>query len=165
MKVGVTGVVFHPDTALYEVRGRHGAPVPFDGRPIAVTLRGGSSRSLRGKWALPGGAVDDGELPQSALEREVMEELGLRIHSVECVSVQQELVNGELWLNLVFAAEASEDTLENREPHKFDDVRWTAWPECPGPAAAITRAAAEAAALWYRDRRRAVQIYSVIEND
>lgn len=35
--------------------------------------------ALAGGWELPGGKVDDGESPLSALHREVLEELGVRI--------------------------------------------------------------------------------------
>ena len=35
----------------------------------------------KGRWDLPGGKIDFGESPKQALEREIMEETGLRIKS------------------------------------------------------------------------------------
>lgn len=36
---------------------------------------------FKGRWDLPGGKIDFGETPQEALEREIMEETGLKIKS------------------------------------------------------------------------------------
>jgi ADP-ribose pyrophosphatase YjhB (NUDIX family) len=36
---------------------------------------------FKGRWDLPGGKIDFGETPQVALEREIMEETGLKIKS------------------------------------------------------------------------------------
>ena len=39
----------------------------------------GEGQSLAGSWEFPGGKVQDGEAPEAALVREILEELSLRI--------------------------------------------------------------------------------------
>ena len=53
------------------------ALVDIDGRVLIA--RRPEGKALAGLWEFPGGKVDDGELPESALVRELQEELGIDI--------------------------------------------------------------------------------------
>ena len=56
-----------------------------DGR-ILVTQRLADAH-LGGKWEFPGGKIEEGETPQEALVREMMEELNVRIKVQELVEI------------------------------------------------------------------------------
>jgi 8-oxo-dGTP diphosphatase len=49
-----------------------------DGKLLIAQRKYGCPREP-GKWEFPGGKVERGETPQQSLEREIMEELGVRI--------------------------------------------------------------------------------------
>ncbi|MBZ0201779.1 MAG: NUDIX domain-containing protein [Ignavibacteria bacterium] len=46
-----------------------------------------SKGPFKGRWDLPGGKMDFGESPEEALEREIMEETGLRVRSKKLQTV------------------------------------------------------------------------------
>ncbi|MDG4861802.1 (deoxy)nucleoside triphosphate pyrophosphohydrolase [Streptomyces sp. T-3] len=58
-----------------------GAALYADGRMLAA--RRSAPASLAGRWELPGGKVEPGELPEQALVRELREELGVSAELLE----------------------------------------------------------------------------------
>lgn len=55
-----------------------------DGRWF-LQRRPASQRVLPNRWEFPGGKLEPGESPQEALEREVMEELGVRVRASQAL--------------------------------------------------------------------------------
>lgn len=61
----------------------------------------------KGLWALPGGYMDAGEMPQAALQREMMEEVGLPIQVDELLAIYP-MTNGDgVRTGIVLAFQAS----------------------------------------------------------
>lgn len=66
------------------------AGVLVDTRGRILLARRTAGRDLAGAWEFPGGKLEPGETPFEALERELHEELGIRVHAVEpLISVPQ----------------------------------------------------------------------------
>ena len=59
------------------------AAVIKDGDKIFATQRGYGN--LKGGWEFPGGKIEEGETPQEALKREIMEELDTEIEVGELI--------------------------------------------------------------------------------
>ncbi len=72
-----------------------------------------------GRWALPGGFVAMGELPEAAIVREFREETGLEARAVELLGIHGERGSRYPWiLTLVYRME-----LDEGEPYAGDDAQ------------------------------------------
>jgi 8-oxo-dGTP diphosphatase len=83
------------------------AAVVRDGRALAAQRN--HPPAMAGKWEFPGGKVERGETPQSALVRECLEELGARIE-VGSELARQRLDTGAILI--LFAASLSSNAAE-----------------------------------------------------
>ncbi len=54
------------------------AVIEHEGK-VLIARRAGLSDPLRGCWEFPGGKVEQGEIPQDSLRREIREELGIEV--------------------------------------------------------------------------------------
>jgi 8-oxo-dGTP diphosphatase len=96
-----------------------GAAIVRDGRVLAC--RRTAPPAAAGRWELPGGKVEPGESPESALVREVREELGLEIALAHWLDVEARIGPG-LVLRVAVATIVTGDPA----PVEHDEVRWLA---------------------------------------
>ncbi len=65
----------------------------FEGDSILLVERG--KPPLQGQWSLPGGGVETGELIETALRREVLEETGLLVEPVRLATIFERIMPDE----------------------------------------------------------------------
>ncbi|MFF3907593.1 (deoxy)nucleoside triphosphate pyrophosphohydrolase [Streptomyces sp. NPDC001848] len=95
-----------------------GAAVLDGGRLLAA--RRSAPPELAGRWELPGGKVEPGEIPEHALVRELREELGVTAEPVARVPGEWPLKPG--YVLRVWTARLLVGTPEPLEDH--DELRW-----------------------------------------
>jgi 8-oxo-dGTP diphosphatase len=75
------------------------------------------------KWEFPGGKVEPNELPEAALKREILEELGVEIEIGSALQVSEHSYDGVRTIRLIpFLAFIT----DGREPraHEHSEIRW-----------------------------------------
>jgi len=95
-----------------------GAALLSEGRLLAA--RRSAPPELAGRWELPGGKVEPGEVPEHALVRELREELGVTAEPVDRVPGEWPLKPG--YVLRVWTARLLAGAPEPLEDH--DELRW-----------------------------------------
>jgi 8-oxo-dGTP diphosphatase len=105
--------IFRLSAAVYAER---------DGQILLLKLAGGE---LSGAWYLPGGAVDEGEWPEDAARRELLEEAGLTpTGPLTLIGITPMRVYGTNSLQITYACECAEG--EVVISHEHSGYRWLA---------------------------------------
>ncbi|MGW7260918.1 (deoxy)nucleoside triphosphate pyrophosphohydrolase [Streptomyces sp. NPDC054834] len=99
-----------------------GAALLDDGRLLAA--RRSAPPELAGRWELPGGKVEPGESPESALVRELREELGVEAELVERVPGEWPL--RPPYVLQVWTARPRAGSAEPKPLQDHDELRWLA---------------------------------------
>ncbi|WP_328553661.1 (deoxy)nucleoside triphosphate pyrophosphohydrolase [Streptomyces sp. NBC_00358] len=99
-----------------------GGALVRDGRLLAA--RRSAPPDLAGRWELPGGKVEPGETPESALVRELREELGVDAEALERVPGEWPLKPG--YVLVVWAARLLPGSAEPAALQDHDELRWLA---------------------------------------
>lgn len=108
-----------------------GAALLEGGRLLAA--RRSAPEELAGRWELPGGKVEPGEMPEAALVRELREELGVDAEVVERVPGQWPLKSPyvlQVWVARLLPGAGEPKPLQDHDalrwlaPGEFWDVDW-----------------------------------------
>jgi ADP-ribose pyrophosphatase YjhB (NUDIX family) len=98
-----------------------------------------------GAWGLPGGKVDLFEPVETAVRREIAEELGVQLGALRllCVMDLIDEAAGEHWVAPIWRADSWSGEPAIQEPEKHTGLGWFALDELPEPLTAAARAAVD----------------------
>ncbi len=87
-----------------------------------------------GTWAPPGGHLEHGEHWFDCAAREVMEEVGVEIHSPKLFAVTNDVfATGKHYVTLHVEARVNSAQFQNMEPETHARISWYRWSELPSP--------------------------------
>lgn len=117
-----------------------GAAILREGKLLLVQRR---REPEAGHWGLPGGKVDLFETMAAAAEREIFEELGLKIAARDllCLTDQIDEARGTHWVAPVYLVEDAQGEPKVREPEALAGCGWFALDALPQTLTASTLAA------------------------
>jgi ADP-ribose pyrophosphatase YjhB (NUDIX family) len=117
-----------------------GAAILRDGRLLLVQRRRDPEA---GHWGLPGGKIDLFETIAAAIEREIAEEVGLKIEArnLLCMVDQIDEANGTHWVAPVYLVQDVQGDPQVLEPDALAGCGWFALDNLPAPLTTSTHAA------------------------
>lgn len=103
-----------------------GALIFNDEGKLLLSLRGKAAKNERGKWEIPGGAIEFGETIESGLKREIKEEIGVDIEVVEMLQLADHILpdEGQHWVSPTYICKIISGTPNIMEPEKCERLEW-----------------------------------------
>ena len=101
-----------------------------DNNDARILLVRRASEPLKGKWSVPGGALEMGETLIAAVKRETLEETGLRVEPLEVAGVIDRIIpdsTGRIQYHYVlvdYLCKLVSDPGDLRAASDVDDARW-----------------------------------------
>jgi 8-oxo-dGTP diphosphatase len=89
-------------------------------------------------WGVPGGKLDWGEAARTCAEREILEELGVRIVAGPVLAVTDMIADDYHWVAITYRTESFEGDPVIQEDHALWEWGWFALDALPSPLTAST---------------------------
>jgi 8-oxo-dGTP diphosphatase len=116
--------------------------VVVDEGKVLLVRRAHPDAPWHGSWCSPGGFCETGEHPIETVEREVLEEAGVRVSVTGYLGVwvdryadDQAQSDADVINVAYYLAAAAGDALAPADSQEVSDVRWFAWDELPAELA------------------------------
>jgi ADP-ribose pyrophosphatase YjhB (NUDIX family) len=91
-----------------------------------------------GHWGVPGGKLDWGEAARTCAEREIAEELGIRIVAGPVLAVTDMIAEDHHWVAITYRADSFDGEPAIQEDHALQAWGWFRLDALPSPLTAST---------------------------
>lgn len=83
-------------------------------------------------WGLVGGKIEEGESPESAVVREIQEEVGLAMSQEEIKLLAEctVVIESDTWQTFVYHVQLKDLSVVADNPEEFQNYRWVTRDEC-----------------------------------
>lgn len=124
-----------------QVRVGCGALIVNEHNEVLLLKRSVKARDEFGYWSQPGGGVEYGETVESAIKREIREEIGVKIKLLKylCYTDQHNVKGASHWVAISYLALISSGHVKNMEPDKHEEVKWFPIDRLPRKLSKTTR--------------------------
>lgn len=143
-----------------------GALIFDEAGKLLLTKRGQHAKNERGRWEIPGGAIEFGETFEQGLKREIREELGIEIELKDMLQLADHLIPDEQqhWVSPTYICEIVSGTPTILEPQKCDEIGWFSLEEAAKlPLSIVTQQ--DIAILNQRRSQQLIGSVIILEND
>jgi 8-oxo-dGTP diphosphatase len=125
-------------TSGFEFIGVSVCAIVHDGNGnILLMKRGPKARDERGCWDICGGELEHGETIDSAIRRELMEELSVEAIDIEFLTAYEahRIIDNKKshWVALAHSVQVDPNKVTNAEPHKISEIGWFDLDNLPTP--------------------------------
>lgn len=86
-----------------------------------------------GKWTMPGGKLEFGELFEEGAKREVMEETGMELKDVSVICINNDIIETAHFITIGMFAEEFEGEPKVMEPDEITEWKWFDIDNLPEP--------------------------------
>lgn len=98
-----------------------------NGKILVCQRKRGSRYEL--KWEFPGGKLEPGESVEQCLQRELREELSLRVNAIDSIEIQQWHYDDGGKFEVAYCTVT--DFMGEPQNHVFEEIRWVAPGDLP----------------------------------
>lgn len=98
-----------------------------------------------GKWSIPGGKIDFMEEAESAVIREIKEELGITVEVEKLLGITSHILREEKehWFAPAYLVKITDGVPKNMEPEKHEEINWFSLESLPADLTITTKKAIE----------------------
>ena len=96
-------------------------------------IKASSDLHGEGTWTMPGGKLHFGETFEEGARREVMEETGIQVGKLRCISLSNNIVRDAHFVTVGFLCEDFNGEAKVKEPDEITEWKWFDIEKLPAP--------------------------------